>query len=967
MRRKRAERSASGGAVGGNPNPYPGAAHERPALPWLRPGFDAAADRGRWGGAPADDTSNYGSAFSAPVQSPYERIVRVAGAAAGAAAQHLYKAATGERRLPASLQAAGRVIMNGFAGSSGGGGGAGRPLAHPTHSEADVQAALRAAVESLEMCGEGEREPPRGLMTTPLMRHQRLALDWMLRREAPRARPVGGILADDQGLGKTVSLIALLLSNKPLYFDAARRGTPHAEPQSASSSSDSSSTSDLDPSRNPSRNPSCGPPDRAGTSSTADSACTSAEASVGRSGGGGGACSSGGGGGGGGGGGSAGAAQEPQMAHPGEERLWAPGTDRRGGTLVVCPTSVLRQWEREIAAKVAHSAGLTVHVYHGKARAETAADLARYGVVLTTYATMALEAPSRPDAKSGTSAATPIDLCESSSDSGEDGAAAAPAGAKGGARRRRRRRRDGPLFSVQWFRVVLDEAQSIKNSRTLASHASWSLQATRRWCLTGTPIQNSIDDLYSYFRFLKYEPYSKHAAFKTLLKEPLQSSPALGTKRLRTVLQGMLLRRTKATRIDGQPVVDLPERRVLLQRIAFSPPERAFYDCLQKESASQLKALEAGTGGGNPSYVNMLWLLLRMRQACSHPWLVKGAAAKFGTTVGAGAAELAAAAKLAPDARGALLATLEAGGSACAQCGDLPEDPLVAVCAHLFCRQCIAVQVGAPGSAGASEQSFECPACRQPLAASQVFSAAALRGCRAAAPGSAKSSSPGPGGRPGDAGPGAGGALPRNGALEAKGAGAGPPAWQTSAKVEFLLRMLGELRERNAAAAQRGMAVAPEKAIVFSQWTGMLDLVEAALGRAGLRSRRLDGSMSISAREAAIASFQSKSGADVLLVSLKAAALGLNLTAANHVVLLDLWWNPTTEEQAIDRAHRIGQARAVHVTRITIEGTVEDKILQLQERKRAMAETALGDSDGGLRAAAGRLTMQDLHFLFSGM
>ena len=65
---------------------------------------------------------------------------------------------------------------------------------------------------------------------------------------------------------------------------------------------------------------------------------------------------------------------------------------------------------------------------------------------------------------------------------------------------------------------------------------------------------------------------------------------------------------------------------------------------------------------------------------------------------------------------------------------------------------------------------------------------------------------------------------------------------------------------------------------------------------------------------------QSKSGADVLMVSLKAAALGLNLTAANHVVLLDLWWNPTVEEQAIDRAHRIGQTRAVHVTRITIEG-----------------------------------------------
>lgn len=153
-----------------------------------------------------------------------------------------------------------------------------------------------------------------------------------------------------QGLGKTISLIALLLTNKPAYFDAARHGTPHGEPQSASSSSGSSSASDLGPSPNPSRNPSRGPSDPAGTSSTADSVGTSPGPSA--------RVSSGGGGGGGAASGdSAGAAQGPQMAHPGEERPWLPGVDRRGGTLVVCPTSVLRQWEREIASKVATAAG----------------------------------------------------------------------------------------------------------------------------------------------------------------------------------------------------------------------------------------------------------------------------------------------------------------------------------------------------------------------------------------------------------------------------------------------------------------------------------------------------------------------------------------------------------------------------------------------------------------------------------
>ncbi|GFH27123.1 uncharacterized protein HaLaN_25391, partial [Haematococcus lacustris] len=97
----------------------------------------------------------------------------------------------------------------------------------------------------------------------------------------------------------------------------------------------------------------------------------------------------------------------------------------------------------------------------------------------------------------------------------------------------------------------------------------------------------------------------------------------------------------------------------------------------------------------------------------------------------------------------------------------------------------------------------------------------------------------------------------------------------------------------------------PEKVIVFSQWTGMLDVLEIALRRAGHVFTRLDGGLSIAAREQAIAEFEGKAEVLVLLVSLKAAALGLNLTVANHVVLMDLWWNPTIEEQAIDRAHRI--------------------------------------------------------------
>merc|ERR1711904_605229 len=90
--------------------------------------------------------------------------------------------------------------------------------------------------------------------------------------------------------------------------------------------------------------------------------------------------------------------------------------------------------------------------------------------------------------------------------------------------------------------------------------------------------------------------------------------------------------------------------------------------------------------------------------------------------------------------------------------------------------------------------------------------------------------------------------------------------------------------------------------------------------------------------------FSSRMDVNIMIMSLKAAAVGLNLVAANHVVLLDLWWNPTLEEQAIDRAHRIGQSREVTIHRLTVVGTIEDQILQLQKHKIDIVQRALGDS-----------------------
>ncbi len=163
----------------------------------------------------------------------------------------------------------------------------------------------------------------------------------------------------------------------------------------------------------------------------------------------------------------------------------------------------------------------------------------------------------------------------------------------------------------------------------------------------------------------------------------------------------------------------------------------------------------------------------------------------------------------------------------------------------------------------------------------------------------------------------------------------------TSSKVQALVEALGT-------AAADG-----HKALVFSQWTKLLDLIEPELARAGIAFSRLDGSTLN--RGEVTAAFQREGGPPVMLISLKAGGTGLNLTAADHVFLVDPWWNPAVEAQAADRAHRIGQERPVMVYRLVAQATVEEKILGLQEKKRALFEAALGEA-----GAATALTRDDL-------
>ena len=464
------------------------------------------------------------------------------------------------------------------------------------------------------------------------------------------------------------------------------------------------------------------------------------------------------------------------------------------------------------------------------------ASLARFAVVVTTYATMTQEMPE---------ARRPVKRGSFGSGLAEEG------GGEGKQKRKRDKLGDksadkgGPLFRVMWHRVVLDEAQVIKNSRTLAAHAAWALRARRRWCLSGTPMQNSVDDLYSYFRFLRYEPYCSHTEFKRLIRDPCAeqgSKSQSAFERLKTILQAVLLRRTKTSKIDGQPVIKLPERRLQLVQAEFSTPEeRDFYAKLSQEANSQLAAMQK-EGTLRQNYVNVLWMLLRLRQACNHPWLVRGTHHVYRRATPEAAAEAASAAKLPPAKRAALAEALREQLTVCVDCGDIPEDPTISVCGHIYCRQCVTGKISAAGQGAAeAELAFHCeePLCGHVLGRHDTFSAQAL--------GTAAE----------------GGASNGAGPSSASAARSGTADFQSSTKVDALMGVLRDLRQ--AGATQNGAAVAApqpaarsvsqsrlaealsrgkgrasspatpasrtpmEKVIVFSQWTSMLDLIEAPL------------------------------------------------------------------------------------------------------------------------------------------
>ncbi|KAK0540656.1 hypothetical protein OC835_000569 [Tilletia horrida] len=479
-----------------------------------------------------------------------------------------------------------------------------------------------------------------------------------------------------------------------------------------------------------------------------------------------------------------------------------------------------------------------------------------------------------------------------------------------------------PLFEMDWLRIVLDEAQNVKNHTTQAAKASFLLssRATARWCLTGTPIQNSVYELWSLIHFLRIKPFDDYGHFKEKIGEPLdpkkkhvhQMAVNWAMKRLHVVLQAILLRRTKETMHEGKKLIELPPKHISLIESDFDDPmERRVYDLLETRIRDKVQeAEEAGTTRGF-GQMQMLMMLMRLRQACSHPALLQGKVDIDVNSAATAASSQQSSSKADDELDGlaALIGDMSVGGPAkCEQC-------------HLPLEQEDAEPVragsGDNSTAGDDDDDDDSIMVMQQL----------TRNGRKLCAGCAELVD-----------------AEREAGLD----------WRTrpSTKVNAILRILGEIRDKGEG----------EKTIVFSQFTSFLDLLEPHLRKSGFKYERYDGSMRPDERQYALNSVQKRQDKTVLLISFRAGSTGLNLTFCNHVILTEAWWNPALEDQAFDRAHRLGQTRETFIYKLSVQKTVDERILEMQAKKRQLAESALE----GTKMKANRLDRAELLKLFGG-
>ncbi len=414
-------------------------------------------------------------------------------------------------------------------------------------------------------------------------------------------------------------------------------------------------------------------------------------------------------------------------------------------SLLVAPTSVLGNWRAEVQR---FAPALRTLVLHGPQRKTAHGSLAEYDLVVTSYALLP---------------------------------------------------RDREVLTAQpWHLAIFDEAQYLKNPSGQASKAAQALQARQRLCLSGTPVENTLDELWALFAVSVPSLFGDRTGYRKTFRTPIEKHGDVDRQRvLARRVRPFLLRRTKE-----EVAAELPPKTEILETVEPGGSQRDLYETIRLTMDQRVRD-EVARKGLARSRITILDALLKLRQVCCDPRLVKLESARKRVAKGA-----------------------------------------------------------------------------------------------------------------------------------------------DSAKLDRLLEMLPELLADG------------RRILLFSQFTSMLDLIKPELDRLSIPFVELTGDTRD--RETPIRRFQAGE-VPLFLISLKAGGTGLNLTGADTVIHYDPWWNPAVEDQATDRAHRIGQEKPVFVYKLVTTGTVEERMVQLQERKRRLGEAVYDQN----QTADNLLTEDDLDYLLA--
>lgn len=648
--------------------------------------------------------------------------------------------------------------------------------------------AIEQLHNQVESCPSSEQEAvdPEGLRV-PLMRHQKQALTWLMWRE--QQHPCGGILADDMGLGKTLTMISLILAER------ASKDTLESQKEVEWFKKDS------------------------------------------------------------------------------QKKII-----KSAATLVICPASLVHQWQKEIERRVERGL-FRVIVYHGANREANYLSLASADVIITTYNIISREVGVPEEMKKNKHAQEMPVSDEFASD-------------------------ESSLLRIFWNRIIIDEAHAIKNYKSLTAMSVSRLRSHSRWALTGTPIHNDLLDMYSLLRFLRCSPFDEYKVWKRQVDNKTEK----GTQRLNTLIKTLLLRRTKDQTCPstGLHLVPLPEKHCRSHDLQLSRHERQIYERIYKLSKAVMQQYlqrhedkllgRDATNSVNAKPTNP-W---SGDNQCSRQPITGISGSSLSTQPGNGmkvSDGQSSSGRPAPPGGGQILISL----LRLRQC-----------CSHLYLLK------NALEAEDIQSDGMELDLVEQ-------LNDLAL----AEAPG----------------------------LKDVKVDDGQSPSICIESSSTKIVALLGELHEIRRQSSVKN----PMKSVVVSQWTKMLEIVEFHLKREGFRCCTIKGSVPAKQRSDMVETFNSDPlGPEVMLLSLRAGGVGLNLVGGSHLFVIDMHWNPALELQAHDRIYRVGQKREVFIHRFICKDTIEDKIIQLQKRKIDLANNILS----GNTASNNKLTLDDLRLLF---